>query len=56
MSRVVEAVNAVRRPDGSLPALTSLTQTQRERLAGSLGNLIETLAPIAAIGEVRRTS
>jgi iron uptake system EfeUOB component EfeO/EfeM len=34
----------------------ALPAADRERLAGTLGELLERLAPIAAIGEVRRTS
>ncbi len=33
----------------------SLTTHEHEKLDGALGRLLEDLAPIAAIGEVRRT-
>jgi iron uptake system component EfeO len=41
---------------GRWTALDALARADRERLNGALGQLLEDLAPIAAIGEVRRTS
>jgi iron uptake system EfeUOB component EfeO/EfeM len=41
---------------GRWTAPAALPRADRERLDGALGQLLETLAPIAAIGEVRRTS
>jgi iron uptake system component EfeO len=41
---------------GRWTAPAALARADRERLDGALGQLLETLAPIAAIGEVRRTS
>jgi hypothetical protein len=41
---------------GRWTAPAGLARADRERLDGALGQLLETLAPIAAIGEVRRTS
>jgi iron uptake system component EfeO len=42
--------------DGRWTAPRALGRPDRERLDGALGQLLEHLAPIAAIGEVRRTS
>ena len=42
--------------NGRWTAPRALSRPDRERLAGALGQLLEDLAPIAAIGEVRRTS
>jgi iron uptake system EfeUOB component EfeO/EfeM len=42
--------------NGRWTAPRALSRPDRERLAGALGQLLEHLAPIAAIGEVRRTS
>jgi len=41
---------------GRWTAPAALARADRERLNGALGQLLEDLAPIAAIGEVRRTS
>jgi hypothetical protein len=40
---------------GRWTAVQSLSVHDREQLDGKLGRLLEDLAPIAAIGEVRRT-
>jgi iron uptake system EfeUOB component EfeO/EfeM len=56
MSRTRTEVDAARRPDGTWTPISALDQAQRERLDGDIGQLLETLAPIAAIGDVRRTS
>ena len=42
--------------DGQWTAPRALSRTDHERLDGALGQLLEHLAPIAAVGEVRRTS
>jgi iron uptake system EfeUOB component EfeO/EfeM len=42
--------------NGRWTAPAALPTADRERLDGALGELLEDLAPIAAIGEVRRTS
>jgi iron uptake system component EfeO len=42
--------------NGRWTAPRALSRPDRERLDGALGQLLEHLAPIAAIGEVRRTS
>jgi iron uptake system EfeUOB component EfeO/EfeM len=56
LSHVDTILAGLRRPDGTWPAVTALAPTDRERLAGAMGDLLETLAPIAAIGDVRRTT
>jgi iron uptake system component EfeO len=56
MGRVDDQLAADRRPDGSWPAPTSLPAAQRARLDGTVGGLLERLAPIAVICEPRRTS
>jgi iron uptake system component EfeO len=52
LTKLVDAQQ--RRGQWTPPA--ALARADRERLDGALGELLETLAPIAAIGEVRRTS
>ncbi|GAA0948746.1 EfeM/EfeO family lipoprotein [Kribbella koreensis] len=44
------------RPDGTWIAPTALDQQTRTRLNAAVSQLVEVLAPIAAIGDVRRTS
>ncbi|MDX6281595.1 MAG: iron uptake system component EfeO [Kribbellaceae bacterium] len=44
------------RPDGTWIAPTALDQQTRRRLNAAVSQLVEVLAPIAAIGDVRRTS
>ncbi|MFI5713971.1 EfeM/EfeO family lipoprotein [Kribbella sp. NPDC051620] len=44
------------RPDGTWVAPTALSQPNRMRLNAAVSQLVEVLAPIAAIGDVRRTS
>jgi iron uptake system EfeUOB component EfeO/EfeM len=41
---------------GTWTAPAALTTADRQRIDGAVGQLLETLAPIAAIGDVRRTS
>jgi iron uptake system EfeUOB component EfeO/EfeM len=55
MTRTRAEVDSAHRPDGSWTPVTSLDAAHRERLDGDLGQLLEVLAPIAAIGDVRRT-
>jgi len=50
------ALLSVRRPDGSFTPVNQLSQAQHERIDAAAGGLLEALAPIAAIGDVRRTS
>jgi iron uptake system component EfeO len=45
-----------RRPDGTWIAPTALDQQTRMRVNAAVSQLVEVLAPIAAIGDVRRTS
>jgi iron uptake system EfeUOB component EfeO/EfeM len=56
MTRTRAAVEATRRPDGTWTPVGALDRAQREKIDGDLGQLLETLAPVAAIGDVRRTS
>jgi iron uptake system component EfeO len=42
--------------DGRWTALGDLTRAQRERINGDFGDLLERLAPVAAIFDVRRTA
>jgi iron uptake system EfeUOB component EfeO/EfeM len=56
MSRTRTAVEATRRPDGTWTPVGALDRARREKIDGDLGQLLETLAPVAAIGDVRRTS
>jgi iron uptake system EfeUOB component EfeO/EfeM len=44
------------RPDGGWTPVGALSAVDRQRLNGTIGQLLEMLAPIAAIGDVRRTS
>jgi iron uptake system component EfeO len=46
---------AQRRPDGTWTPLSRLSRSTREQLDGALSELVEKLAPIAAITEPRRT-
>lgn len=55
LDRMTALVAAQHGPRG-WTAPGALRPADRERLAGTLGELLERLAPIAAIGEVRRTS
>ncbi len=49
-------VEAQRHPDGGWTSPGALDPAARRGIDGSLGQLLEILAPIAAIGDVRRTS
>lgn len=51
-----DLVAAGHRPDGAWIAPTALDPQTHERLDAAVGQLVEVLAPIAAIGDVRRTS
>jgi iron uptake system component EfeO len=54
-NRFEALVAAQHHADGSWTPLERLTQAQREKLDGALSELVERLAPIAAITEPRRT-
>jgi iron uptake system component EfeO len=56
MNRARALVVAQHHPDGTWTAPKALAPPDREKLDGAVGQLLETLAPIAVIGEVRRTS
>lgn len=55
-ARFQALVEAQRRPDGTWTPVDQLTQATREKLNGTLSQLVELLAPIASITEPRRTS
>jgi iron uptake system component EfeO len=55
MNRVETALRAAQRPDGSWTPVEQLDRTRREKINGSVSELTELLAPIAAIAEPRRT-
>jgi hypothetical protein len=55
VSRLDRLVVGLRRPDGSWPALQSLTEEQRQQLDGTLAGTLETLAPIPTELEVLTT-
>jgi hypothetical protein len=54
LAALKKLVDAQNRGGGWTP-VQSLSVHDREELDGKLGRLLEDLAPIAAIGEVRRT-
>jgi iron uptake system component EfeO len=54
-NRFEALVTAQRHADGSWTPLSRLTKAQREKLDGALSELVEWLAPIAALTEPRRT-
>lgn len=56
IARTRAIVAAAHRPDGTWIAPTALDPQTRKRLDAAVGQLVEVLAPIAAIGDVRRTS
>jgi iron uptake system component EfeO len=56
LQRAQHDIAALARTGGTLPALTSLSRTQRERINSDISQLSELLAPIAAILEPRRAS
>ena len=56
MGRARRLLKDARRPDGGWTPLGSLKTIDRRRLDGTIGALLEELAPIAAIGETRRAS
>lgn len=49
------ALSAARRPGGTWTPVTALPAATRQRIDAAAGGLLEALAPIAAIGDVRRT-
>jgi iron uptake system EfeUOB component EfeO/EfeM len=46
LARLQDVLNSVRLPDGDWPALTQLSQTQRERVDGSLAGTLGALAEV----------
>lgn len=48
-------LDGLRQPDGSWPPISQVPQQTREKLNGTLGQLVEDLSPIATITEPRRT-
>ncbi|WP_370949290.1 EfeM/EfeO family lipoprotein [Amycolatopsis sp. cg5] len=56
MNRTRTAVSAARRADGTWTPLAQLDPALRQRINGSVAELTEQLAPIAAIAEPRRVS
>jgi iron uptake system component EfeO len=56
IARTRALATAAHRPDGTWIAPTALDPRTRRRLDAAVGQLLEVLAPIAAIGDVRRTS
>jgi len=56
LNRTQKTVEAARRPDGNWTPVTQLSQPQRQKLNGTVSELTERLAPIAAIAEPRRVS
>jgi iron uptake system component EfeO len=55
LNRLQGLLRAQRHPDGTWTPLSGLSTAAREKLNGTLGQLVERLAPIAAITEPRRT-
>jgi iron uptake system component EfeO len=55
-ARFQALVEAQRAPDGTWTPISQLAQATREKLNGTLGQLVELLAPVAAIAEPRRVS
>jgi iron uptake system EfeUOB component EfeO/EfeM len=56
ITRTRAIVATAHRPDGTWIAPTALDPQTGKRLDAAVGQLVEVLAPIAAIGDVRRTS
>ncbi|WP_405057457.1 EfeM/EfeO family lipoprotein [Kribbella sp. NBC_01505] len=56
IAKTRELVTKAHRPDGTWIAPTALDPQTRQRLNAAVSQLVEVLAPIAAIGDVRRTS
>jgi iron uptake system component EfeO len=56
LNRTQKVLEAARRPDGSWTPVSQLTGPQREKLDGTVAQLTELLAPVAAIAEPRRVS
>lgn len=54
MGRTSALLATYHRPDGAPSSLSSLDAAQRRRLSGTIGGLVERLAPVAAICEPRR--
>ena len=56
MATARAALSAARRPDGAWTPVAALAPGTARRIDAAVSGLLETLAPIAEIGEVRRTS
>ncbi len=56
LSRTENDLDAVRRADGTWPAVQALNRGQREQLDADVSDLSELLAPVASILEPRRAS
>jgi iron uptake system component EfeO len=56
IARTRDLLAAAHRPDGTWVAPTALDPRTRARIDAAVGQLVEVLAPIAVIGDVRRTS
>jgi iron uptake system component EfeO len=54
MATARAALSAARRPDGSWTPVGDLPTADRQRIDAAVSGLLEALAPIAAIGDVRR--
>jgi iron uptake system EfeUOB component EfeO/EfeM len=56
MRRTEQLVLAQRGEDGTWTPLDKLSDTDRQRLDGSVGQLLEELAPIPALLEIRKAT
>ncbi len=55
MTTLRTALAAAQRPGGGWTPVAALSVASRQRIDAAAGGLLEALAPIAAIGDVRRT-
>jgi iron uptake system EfeUOB component EfeO/EfeM len=55
MTTLRAALGAARRPGGGWTPVAALSAADRQRIDAAAGGILEALAPIAAIGDVRRT-
>ncbi|TNC25495.1 EfeM/EfeO family lipoprotein [Amycolatopsis alkalitolerans] len=56
LDRTDKALRSAQKPGGSWTPVTQLSRTQHEQIDGAVSELVERLAPIAAITEPRRVS
>jgi iron uptake system EfeUOB component EfeO/EfeM len=56
IATVRSALAVAARPDGGWMPVAALSVADRQRIDSAVGGLLEALAPIAAIGDVRRTN